>query len=111
MLTKLQEAALSLMAVIVARDEVYKTVNAQLRSLGQDFAPRINLMDDDLWQPITDLLDTATGDSLPSYFLYEARGMKDGGATIEADGTRWPIKTLDDVRAYLEHINSLQPSQ
>lgn len=47
------------------------------------------------------LIDAALGDTVGSYFLYECLSMKDGGA-IEVGGRRYPIRTIDDVRAYLD---------
>lgn len=108
MLTETQEAVLDLMEVMIRREAIYEAANSELRALDSDFPMRVQFIDGDLWRPIMNLMDVAAGDTAPSYFMDEARAMKDGGATIEADGTRWTFKTLDDVRAYLAHINSLQ---
>lgn len=110
MLTKSQEAVLALIEVMVRREALYEAANSELRALDSDFPMRVQFIDGDMWRPIMNLMDEAAGDTVASYFMDEARAMKEGGAIIERDGTRWPIKTLDDVRAYLEHVNS-QPQQ
>lgn len=111
MLTNAQEAVLDLMEVMVRREAIYEAANSELRALDSDFPMRVQFIDGDLWRPIMNLLDAAAGDIAPSYFMDEVRSMKEGGCIEEPDGTRWPFKAITDVRAYLEHINSIDASK
>lgn len=102
-----QEKALALMAVIVDRDLKYQTANRTLRELDTDFPTHITFIDGDVWVALMKLINAVLGDSTGSYFLEEARSMRGGGKVIEVDGTEWPITNVDDVRAYVLHLNNL----
>jgi hypothetical protein len=60
-------------------------------------------MDYALYEPLFSLLDAILGhNEIASYYFWEARTMKDGGTITEKDGKSWTLKTVDDLRKYLE---------
>lgn len=50
--------------------------------------------------PVVALIDAVLGETLGSYLLYECR--RGGGRIILPDQTEHLIRTVDDVRAYLD---------
>ncbi len=102
-----REAALALLEKMVERDGEYTAANDAIAALGHDDPQRLAMLDDALYQPLLALIDAALGEDVGSYFYNEARTMtafgdRAGGCIIEQNGTRWPIRTVGDVRAYLE---------
>ncbi|MGE4043392.1 MAG: hypothetical protein AB7F35_00965 [Acetobacteraceae bacterium] len=96
-----QELALIALQKLDERAAEYEALNAKLRNLEPDFPPNIRVMDSELFTPFLAVLDSILGDEIATYFFFETRTMKDGGSIV-VDGKTWPIRTIDDVRAYVE---------
>ena len=96
------ETALSLLGLIAERKDAYHELSRTIMGVqGADFHFQLNAMDGAIEGAVVALLDEILGDTMATYFLYECQHMKDGGF-IEFEGKRWPIKTIDDVRRYIE---------
>lgn len=50
--------------------------------------------------PVVALIDAVLGETLGSYLLYEC--LLGGGGRIEVQGRSYTIRTVDDLRTYLE---------
>lgn len=97
-----QESALALIQAIMDMQPKLETARISLIAVYGDFAGQPTAFLDDLYGPVVALLDAVLGhDDIASYFIHECLGMRDGGAVIERDGTKWPLKTVADLRAYL----------
>lgn len=99
-LTEAQERALETLDVFDKRRLLYDTVNQSIKDLNPDFPSLITMIDEKIETSIVNVLDSILGAEIASYYLNECRFMKDGGYIIE-DGKKWPIRTVDDVRAYV----------
>jgi hypothetical protein len=97
----LKELAIQLLSNLHEEYKRYERVNKLIKQVEIDFPITIFPINDVLSQRVVDLIDKILGEDIGSYFLYEATNMKDGGSITEKDGAYWPIKTIDDVRAYL----------
>ena len=76
-------------------------VTAAMRELWPDLSG-FRLPSDDIEAALVDMIDFILGDEqIGSYFLYECLHMTDGGR-IEVNGKGYPIRTLDDLRAYVD---------
>ncbi len=97
--------AIEIVGIIDAQDKELREINKKLAALYGEFSPQMSLCTEKLQTPLLILLDSILGEDLASYYLYECplSGIN-GGRIIEADGTEWPISTLDELRAYCEHI-------
>lgn len=97
----LQESAFQLLRILEEKEKQYERINKQIQELQGDFPTRIHVMDDRLWGPTMQVLDQILGEQdIASYYYFECRSMKNGGMIVE-NGKSWPIKTLDDVRIYM----------
>lgn len=96
----LKGMALNTLEVIVARSAEYAAANKAIKSLNPDFPSLVTVIDPKIETAVVKLLDGILGDAIASYFLYEVSHMKDGGKIVEND-VEWPIKSMDDVRAYV----------
>ena len=92
-------AALDVLGALVAGMARYDAVNAELKSLQGDFYSHQAPMSGEIHDRVVAMLDTVLGDELASYFLYDCRTMVGGGRIVD-DGRSWPIRDMDDVRAY-----------
>lgn len=93
--------ALDALAVLAKRFDQYDTLNRAVKDLQGDFPTIVQCIDADVCGAVMKALDAILGDEIASYYLHEARTMRDGGSIIEATGREWPIRNLDDVRAYV----------
>lgn len=96
----LKEKALVLLELIATKDKEYDVVNDMLTKIQGDFPTHVNYCDMAIEDKLVRLLNDILGDDIASYFLYEARGMPNGGMIVE-DGIEYPIKTIEDVMAYV----------
>lgn len=96
------DAALNALQVFVERIKVYDEINKCLRAqICPDFPPYHRVMDSKVEAAFVEALDAALGDEWATYFLYEC-GMD--GKVIEENGSKWPIKSVDDLRAYIYRL-------
>lgn len=101
-MTEMKEAALTLIGKMIEIDASYRALNNAARELQGDFSSHHSPIDGCVYPQVVALIDAALGDDeIGSYFLNECRIMKDGGRVTEVDGRTWPLKTLDDLRAYV----------
>ena len=100
MISKQQEQALRLLSVIESREIQYSEVNKSLGDLQGDFSYRIEYMDAAISTEVFSLLDSVLGDEIASYHYFGARNMKEGGL-IKANGRDFPIRSIRDVREYV----------
>lgn len=96
--------ALAALAVIDERWREYEAINRSIEALQEDFPSLVQMIDTKIYRAVVTALDAVLGDEIASYFLDEARNMRNGGRIVEANGTEWPIKTIDDVRAYAMRV-------
>lgn len=99
-LTEIQERALEMLEVFDARNALYKSANTAVKALNPDFPSLINMIDPEIETSLVKVLDSVLGDEIASYYINEIQFMK-GGGSITENGKTWPIKTVDDVRAYV----------
>ena len=102
-LSPVQEAALALLEKLVATGPRFDAVNHELKGLHGDFYPHQGAVAECIEAPMLVLLDQVLGDGheTATYFLYEhPRG---GRKMHMADGSVWPLQTIAELRAYLEH--------
>lgn len=97
------ESALSALAVLADRKNVYHDLSRTIADV-QDTGFHFDMpaADGQIEGAFVSILDEILGDKLATYFLYECPSMKAGGAITESDGTRYPIRTIDDLRKYIE---------
>ena len=77
-------------------------VNDEIQAWQQDdFAARLHSITPAVEKAVMDTLDLILGDSIASYYLYEATHMQDGGKIIEADKSEWLIRDISDVGRYV----------
>ena len=97
-----REAALALVAKLAEVAPAYRALNDQARALQGDFSSHHSAIDESVYGQVIALIDAVLGnDAIGSYFLHECLTMKDGGSVVEADGREWPLRTVDDLRAYV----------
>lgn len=101
----MREAALNLLRIMHQRRMQYDSVNAGIKRLQPDFPSLVTMIDIDIEREAVRLLDVVLGDEIASYFLYVIN-MKDGGSITELDGVEWPIKSVEDVEAYVTRPRS-----
>jgi hypothetical protein len=102
MTDKTQEAAFLFLEKLEEKEEAYEIVNDAIRKLQPDFPATLQVMDFELYGPMRELIDEVLGCDIASYYLCEAKHMKGAGLITEKDGTEWPIRNLEDVRAYVK---------
>lgn len=97
------EKALQVLASLEAWEKAIRKINKNIKELdpSDDFCQQLSLMPSSLEGEIVGLLDLVLGQEIASYYLYEAQGMKNGGS-ITQDGKTYPIKTISDVKNYIE---------
>lgn len=96
------EAVFNFLRVMEERENEYERVNAEVRKLQPHFPTTVNFIDHELFAPIRVLVNSILGCDVAEYYMCECRHMKNGGKIVEADGKEWPIRNLDDVRAYVK---------
>ncbi|OWK42008.1 hypothetical protein [Fimbriiglobus ruber] len=101
MTQSLIEYALNTLSVLYHEDQRYREANRVLRGLDTDFPVKAQAASGTILKSVVDLLDEILGDAVASYFLFEAVNMTDGGKIIETDSREWPIRSLEDVKAYV----------
>jgi hypothetical protein len=99
--TSLCSLALNTLSTIYEEQRRYDKANAVIRQIEADFPATLLPMSGACNTSVVRLLDAILGDEIASYFLYEAANMKNGGGVTERDGKEYPIKTIEDVRAYV----------
>lgn len=110
-MNKFQEMAFDILCQISDGDDDLEGINeAAAKLFDKDFPPSIALMPDKLRNAVVNLIGTilepGTGeDNIAAYWLYEAKGMKDGGSITLNDGRVYPIKTLSDVARYVKETS------
>lgn len=97
-----REAALALVAKLIEVAPAYRALNDQARALQGDFSAHHSAIDESVYGQVIRLIDAVLGDQeIGSYFLHECQTMKNGGSVTEVDGREWPLRTMDDLRAYV----------
>ena len=99
--TNAREQALAMLDILDERRAKYEDVNKRIRALNPDFPGLLICIDPSVETAIIGLLDTILGDGIASYYLNEVPSMEGGGYIRERDGTEWPIRSTEDVRAYV----------
>lgn len=94
--------AIELIALIEKKEAEYRKVNDEMRRIQGDFSSHIEVMNEGVFSGVVNLLDEIIGDELASYYLFECRNMKDGGAIHDVDGVVYKIRNIDDVKAYMD---------
>jgi hypothetical protein len=106
-MNKLQESAYDILCQISDGDDSLDEINrAAAKLFDHDFSPSMALMPDKLREAIVgligEILEPGAGEhNIAVYWLYEAKGMKEGGSITLKDGRVYPIKTLADVGKYV----------
>lgn len=95
-----KQMALDTLQVLFDRRTAYDAVNKEIKGLNPDFPSLVTVVDPKIETAVVKLLDAILGDFVASYFLYECWHMKDGGKIVENE-VEWPIRSMDDVRAYV----------
>lgn len=108
-MNKAQEDAIVLLEEIKTYNNSYDIINDQLKAIQGDFYTHVSCINDTLCTRVVALLDeilepNAIEYAIASYYLYECDTMKDGGL-IKCCTKTFIIKTIDDVRQYVEHLN------
>ena len=108
------DAAIALLEAVEASDNLERKANQVLSEIlpHDDFAPDVRMMHSFVYSAVMRAIDTilepsavASGHATGSYYL-EAKGMKDGGSI---DGV--PIRTIDNVRAYVYRLWEINQQQ
>lgn len=99
--TNLRSLAINTLSTMHEEEKRYSAANAVIRGIEADFPAQMSPMSNACNTSVIKLLDAILGAEIASYFLYEAANMKDGGGITETDGTEYPIKTIEDVKAYV----------
>lgn len=92
--------AIALLNILHQRRQKYDGINRFLSKEIEIEPMTIHACDEKLESAIVDFLDWILGDEIASYWLYECDCRPDGGR-IEFEGKDYPIKTIDDVIAYV----------
>jgi hypothetical protein len=100
-ITSLRSLALNTLSTIHEEEKRYDQANAVIRKIEPDFPATMLAMSGTCNTSVVKLLDAILGDEIASYFLFEAVGMKGGGKIIETDGVEYPIRNVEDVKAYV----------
>jgi hypothetical protein len=95
------EAILALLKTMEDRDEAYSSVNSLIRKLEPDFPVQLQNIDTQISRNLFGLINAILDDDIAEYYMFEARHMKGAGKITEKDGREWPIRNIDDVRAYI----------
>jgi hypothetical protein len=104
--------ALEVLASLDSWKKAFGEINERIKAMNpdDDFGPRLSMMPSRLEDEVVKLLDAILGDEVASYFLYEAANMK-GGGRILAEGVEYPIKTIGDVKRYVDATNHLDAKE
>lgn len=100
-ITSLRSLALNTLSTIHEEEKRYEEANRVIRKIEPDFPATMLPMNGTCSTSIVKLLDAILGDEIASYFLFEAVGMTGGGKVIETDGKEYPIRNIEDVKAYV----------
>lgn len=101
----MKEQALKLLEIIHKKTQEYYVLNLQVKKVqNADFPTYIQFMDDKTETEVVLLLDEVLGDKIATYFLYECGYLEKNGKITEADSTVYPIKTIEDVRKYVNRV-------
>ena len=104
--TSLKHLAMQTLSTIHEEQKRYDQANAVIRKIEADFPATLLPMSGTCCTSVVKLLDAILGDEIASYFLYEVAVMKNGGSVTETDGKEYPIRTIDDVKAYVFRENA-----
>lgn len=96
----IKQLALNTLSTLHEEEKRYNAANTVIRNIEADFPPVLFPINFVCSKSVVDLLDAILGDDIATYFLFEAANMKQGGKIIE-DGKEWPIRNMDDVKAYV----------
>lgn len=99
------DITIEMIGMIESQEKELCDINKRLQSIYGEFYPHMPLCAEKLHERLLFLLDSILGDGMASYYLYERPSMGNGGKVIEANGKDWPITTLEELKAYCEHIN------
>lgn len=100
-MTEAQEKALETLQVFDERRLLYDLTNRAIKNLNPDFPQIITMIDAALETSMLKVLDAVLGDEIASYYVNEVPFMKGSAYIIEPNGVKWPIISVDDVRAYV----------
>lgn len=95
-----REAALDVLAALVGCRPVADRIQAAMREAWPDLNGFFCVVPAAIETRVVDLIDEVLGDDLGSYLLYEC--LLGGGGRIEVQGRSYTIRTVDDLRTYLE---------
>lgn len=105
------KATLTLIEALTEFQPKFDAVNKATFELYGDFGPHVTPVAECIYGQLIKLLDAVlSDDDVASYFLHECSMMKDGGAISLADGATWRLKSVDDLRVYLDRPISPDPS-
>lgn len=101
--SKTARAALNLIGKLREVAPAFDAINRQSFALFGDFSPHVTPIAEVVYGEVRELIRSAFGEYADTvdYFIDECAVMKDGGIIREADGTEWRLRTVDDLRAYL----------
>ncbi len=97
-MSNLVEMALDAIRVIDATNRRHKKATKHLALIHQDFQ-WLSPIPSAVEAALVKILDEILGDDLASYYLYQSIP---GGGLIEENGRTWPIRTVDDIAAYIK---------
>lgn len=99
---ELKELACQMLSNLNEEFQRYERCNKLIRDIEPDFPATMFPINGILSARLVDMLDYILGDTIASYFLYDAPSKNMGGGKIfETDGKEWPINSIEDVRAYV----------
>jgi hypothetical protein len=94
------EAALNVLDVLTQRQAVYHKLSSHIEAeMDSDFGFHIPAIDGKLYEAVMELLNTILPFQVGAY--YQREGQSGDGGWIEDNGVRYPIRTIDDVRAFV----------
>jgi hypothetical protein len=96
-----REAALVIIEKLMEAQPAFDALNEQMSILNSGTTTMFAPMAECVADKVVDLLDIVLGEELASYFLYDCQCMGDGGSIKEIDGTVWPLKTIANLRTYV----------
>lgn len=88
--------------------KAFDVIERTIADVTHEFTHGLQCIDGKLRDALLDHIDWlfgVPGTSTCSYLLDECSTWEDGGIITEEDGTEFKLRTLNDLRAYIEHVN------
>lgn len=95
-----KDHAIELIALIEKKNAEYQKINDEMRKVLGDFSSHIEIMNENIYSSVANLLDEIIGGELASYYLFECSNMQGGGSICD-DGVEYRIANIEDLKAYV----------